>query len=217
MGVTIGGPRVTSTSPNPGSTVNDIREYDVSGSTPRPAGLQVFGHLAPPGPVSDTGFRGVGAVAVDPTGAFTVVDGGNRRMITYNPNGTTLRSFYSEFQPTPSVSQGPDASTYEMTSGPWEYQVDSAGVSHAGWMGDGTWRLADNWEPADGQFASPIAQKTPFTVNGVSRDYIYYLGGNYGGAAVYQVNADGSGFRRSAIVGTDWVGTTGTATPDGGR
>ena len=100
--------------------------------------------------------------------------------MTYNPDGTTLRSVYGEFQPSPSVSPGPTPARYEMTSGPWEYQVDSAGASHAGWMGDGTWRLADNWEPADGQFASPIAQRLTLTVNGVSRDYIYYLGGNYG-------------------------------------
>ena len=216
-GVAIGGPSGDLYVTELSAATNDVREYDISGPTPILSGLKVFGHLASPGPVTDTGFRGLGAIAVDATGRFIVSDPGNRRLMTYNPDGTALRSAYGEFQPNPSESPGSVPGMYELTSGPWEYQVDASGASHAGWMGDGTWRLADNWEPADGQFASTVAQKLTFTVNGVSRDYIYYLGGNYGGAAVYQVNSDGSGLRRSSVVGTDWVGTTGTATSDGGR
>lgn len=166
-----------------------VREYD-------PATLtqvrELFG-AAQPGPVSPYAFYWKtlqqAGLAVDPLGRMIVADPGNHRVLTFYPDGTLLRTRYSEFQPAPFTDPSVDPNMLLST---WiEYQVDyTPGPTY------GQWTVAANWLPADGQLysAQSLIRRLP---NG--QEYLYYFGVE-GGVAVYQLGGP-NGMRRSAILG----------------
>jgi hypothetical protein len=200
-----------------------IREYSISG-TPTLSGLGVFGSHAAPGAVSATGFwfSDYSGIAVDSSGNIFVADIGNRRVQKFNSSGSLLESKFSDFQPSPYVRSVPNDTTNYVISGLYEYQADQSLATHSGWMGNGTWKLLNNWAPADGVYGAPMSQRiTLDTGGGVMRDYVVYLAyqlGSYGGVAFYDISGvGGQSMRRATMVGEKWLGADGISTGIGGN
>jgi parallel beta-helix repeat protein len=179
-----------------------VREFD-------PATLnqvrQLF-HAAQPGPVTDDGLYWAttdqAGLAVDPSGRIVVADEGNRRVLTYNPDGTLLRERFSEFQPAPVVDPNVDPNMLLSTT--FQYKVDDTpGPNY------GQWSVVDNWQPANNQYYShqDVIRKLS---NG--QEYLYYFIDKT--VAVYALSP--TGMRLSAIIGQDdgsglwnWTDTNG--------
>ena len=195
-----------------------LREYSISG-TPALSGLGVFGSRAAPGAVSATGFwfSDYSGIAVNSSGHVFVADPGNRRVQKFNSSGTLLESQFSDFQPAIYVRSVPNDTTNYVMSGLYEYQADQSLATHSGWMGNGTWKLLNNWAPADSAYGAPMSQRiTLDTGGGVMRDYVVYLAyqlGSYLGAAFYDISGTGGQpMRRATMVGENWIGADGIST-----
>lgn len=181
---------------------HSIREFDVSTS---PAFVRDIGHAAAPGALEPDGFFfGVTAsVAADSQGTLSVTDSANHRVQRFYDDGSLFDSFHADHTAAPYV-EAVDSTHHRILSGSFEYEVDLA-TAHSDWQGDGKWRLAHNWQPRDGAFHSGASVRRRLEVSpGVTRDFIFYLGGNYAGVAVYVVEP--AGLRRVAIVGGAWPG-----------
>ncbi len=194
-----------------------VLEYDITG-VPSPAGQVSFGGPALPGPVSNDRFlwQYSAGIAVNSLGDIAVTDLGNRRVQIFNSSGSLIDSIYSEFQPSPFVDKFPDQNTHNLLSGNWEYEIDLSGTVHSDWLGDGSWRLKNNWQPSDNKFYSNQSVRRTLQIDAnTERDFIYYLGGRISGITIYAHESDG--LRRSVMLGYDWRGIDELEEPSGGR
>ena len=121
-----------------------VLEYDITNLQQ----VRALFSAAKPGPVSDTALLwplvGKASLAVDSQGRITLADLGNRRVMTYNPDGTLLRQRFSEMQMAPmvDVNVNPDL----VLSHNIEYQVNyQPGADY------GKWKILNNWYGNGGQ------------------------------------------------------------------
>ena len=199
--VSIGGPNNHLFVGEAGSS--QVKEFDTNLSQIR----QLFGP-AEPGLILDDAFRwsqfGEAALAVDATGRMIVADYGNRRVLTFAPDATVIRTRFSEFQPAPFADPSVDPNMLIST---WfQYDVDyTPGPTY------GQWQVTHNWWPTAGSDIMQFAQRRRLS-NG--SDYIFSFS-SIAGVNVYQISEDGNSLRRSAIIGGDvdgfGIGPTPTA------
>ena len=85
-------------------------------------------------------------------------------MLTFNPDGTLLRTRFSEFQPAPFTDPSIDPAMLLSTW--YQYHVDyTPGPTY------GQWQVTHNWRPADDQLYS--AMSIIRRIGG--KDYLFYL------------------------------------------
>ncbi len=184
---------------------SQVVEFNLDTPTPTPV-RSLFG-AAEPGPITDDrlywSITQSASLDVDSSGRMVVADGGNKRVLTYNPDGTTLRTRFSEFQPAPFVD--PNVDPNMLLSGHIQYHVDYT---------TGEWAPSHNWLPADLEFSSNKSIRRRLS-NG--QDYLFYLGGGGPGermvAVVYALEP--TGMRRAAIIGSDTSGLWNWTDSDG--
>ncbi|MDC0937267.1 FlgD immunoglobulin-like domain containing protein, partial [Pirellulales bacterium] len=183
-----------------------VHEYDLDPGTPALV-RSLFGG-AEPGPVADDKFYWPiterAGLAVDSAGRMIISDDGNKRVLTFNADGTLLRTRFSEFQPAPFTDPTVDPNMLLSTS--LQYDVNYA---------TGDWMLSHNWRPADNEFYSAQAVRRTLS-NG--QDYLFFLDarGEQGDQLVTVVYAlESTGMRRSAIIGSDPTGLWNWTDADG--
>ena len=199
------------------SGLQRVREYSLSNMPPGNAGnYATFGQAAVAGTVTNTGFNGLTGLAVDGSGGVHLGNAGNSRVLHFNAGGTLTRTECESWDPCPAFVSVNGSSTYTVLNGPFEYEVDSQGNQHSGWLGDGTWHLLNHWfDPLFIPAGNPNSLKRTLTVPGVGNcSYFFCLGtNNIAGVSIYKINATGTGFRLAAVVGTQWAGTNNNTLP----
>jgi len=201
------------------SGLQRVREFNLGTTPPTNTGVfATFGQAATAGPMYDTHFSGLTGLAVDGSGGIHLGDGGNWRVQHFNASGTLTRTDCATWDACTAYVGGSSSSTHTVLNGQFEYEVDSQGLTHAGWLGDGTWRVKNRW--FDGNFINGCTyalKKTLYVPSlGGNRDFYFDMNmdpAGFQGFSIYLISADGTSFRRAAVVGACWSGVNNDQTP----